>query len=239
MFKMEVRVDEQLMTVPYALNKTFREIFKTAKFRRGANVFVAKATPQNKTKWTKFADLAQTATDSLARCDEMEVTAQELENATRQMEADLVAIQREIIDKTRRIKDADARRLRAAAQIADCKPALEDGLAEFEEILLEAKHAEIERDAVIAPAIALFELHEIDKILDKYVRGVQRGYRGKDLCREAKQETQALWEDLQRVGYRHIQIYELYTETLNRPDKILLAVDAVRRNLHSGIYFFE
>jgi hypothetical protein len=73
--------DKLHLTVPYALNPAFRELFKTANWLPARKVYEVKDTTQNRNKWAKFLALSEGASKALVDAEQQEATAEELQRA--------------------------------------------------------------------------------------------------------------------------------------------------------------
>ena len=226
---------ELQMQVPYLLNSSFRELFKTARWDASRKVFVARATTQNLNKWTKFMETVESAVQTLAQADEMEVTARELERAAQEAVGAVHKAQADIADCELRALEARAQKARAVEQIAELKPLLEQAQAALAAVKADAAQALSARNDSIAPALELYKSHGLTRILDEFERAGRRGYLGKDALGWAQLDIEELRDDLKNIGYRNRAIDELARVSLNRPDKVISFVESARATSRSGL----
>ena len=217
---------ELQMSVPFLLNPSFREIFKTARWDAFSKVFVAPATTQNLNKWTKFLEAVHSAVLTLAQADEMEVTAQQLERAAEQASRAVHQAQANIAACEKRAHEAHGQKARAVEQLAELKPILEQALAALASVQADTVEACIARDESIAPALALYESHGLFRVLEDLERAARR--RDKNALGRAQSEMAALRDDLKEIGYRNQCIDNLAHVSLNRPDKVIRYVESAR-----------
>ena len=223
------------MQVPYLLNSSFRELFKTARWDASRKVFVARATTQNLNKWTKFMETVESAVQTLAQADEMEVTARELERAAQEAVGAVHKAQADIADCEQRALEARAQKARAVEQIAELKPLLEQAQAALAAVKADAAQALSARNDSIAPALELYKSHGLTRIPDEFERAGRRGYLGKDALGRAQSDIEEVRDDLKEIGYRNQAIDDLANVSLNRPDKVISFVESARATSRSGL----
>ena len=226
---------ELQMQVPYPLNSSFRELFKTARWDASRKVFMARATTQNLNKWTKFMEAVESAVQTLAQADEMEATARELERAAQEALNSVHSAQANIADCEQRADEARTKKARAVEQLAELKPLLEHATVALAAVQADTAKALTARDEAIAPALELYDAHGLSRILNEFERAARRGYGGKDALGRAQSELTALRDDLQEIGYRNQSINYLVDVSLNRPDKVILFVESARATSRSGL----
>lgn len=214
--------------VPYSLNAAFRAIFKTAQWNPTMKVFVVKATSQNKNKWAQFIETVKDVPDAMAMADEAEATAAEVANA--------VAEARRLI-KTCQERAATAQRnkAKAQAQLAELRPYADEMEALTSQVMAASAKAQTERDLVIAPILKLYESHQLFQALDEMAAGARWGFSGKERCGRAKGKITLVKLALKEIGIFVPAIDDLVDVSLNRPDKMLDGVEAVRATHITGI----
>lgn len=223
------------MSVPYPLNGAFRAIFKTAKWNPGGRVFVSAATPQNRKKWDKFIASVKDAVVALHSADQAEATVEELERAAQEAERVLERAQALVKEFEQRAIAARERRMRAEAQLVEFEPVQEMASAALTDVLDATAAAEDARDAVIAPVIALYEIHGLTRILANFVQAARRGHSGKEACGRAQDEIAELRNNLKSIGFRLPAIDDLAAVSLNRPDKMAQFVESTHLTLKTGL----
>jgi hypothetical protein len=216
------------LTVPYILNPAFKEVFKTATWNSTRKVYEVKDTTQNRNKWTKFLAMAHAASQALAQVDQQEATAEELKRAAARL-ADVLETCRY------RLEDAEKTAEIAKAQTLRLGPLLEAAKVKLAEVEASTAKATAKRDAVIAPALSLYEKHGLDHIISDYLAGARRGYLGKTRCETAETRLIPLKKALQQVGFEVAAINTLVGTSLNNAPKLLEAAEALQRTKLTGI----
>ena len=227
------------MTVPYALNESFREIFKTAEWNRSEKVFIARATTQNRNKWAKFTECVKEASEALENADQAEATVEQLERLANRAERALEEARASLKTIENRAEVARQRRAQAEAQIAEFVPVLDKANTSLQAVLAQTASAEQERDVVIAPALALYEAHGFERILNEFSAAARKGYRGKEAASRAQAEITELKKDLKKIGFRLKAIDELVGVSLNRPDNIAHYAAQASATMRSGLTLIE
>lgn len=236
---LNIIANELHMAVPYALNGAFRAVFKTAKWNPSAKVFIAAATAQNRKKWDQFLATVKDAVEFLANADNVEATAEELECAAREADQAVEKALASLKYFEQRAIIAGERKARAEEQLSEFGPVLEKASAALSRVLSANAAAEEARDAVVAPALHLFEAHGLERILADISKAARAGYRGKEARGRAQEQIVALRDDLGEIGFRLEAIDDLARASLNRPDNIIQYVEAALATMHSGLEVIE
>jgi len=214
--------------VPYSLNAAFRAIFKTARWNPTGKVFVVKATTQNVNKWAQFLEAIKGASDALFMADEAEATAAEVASA-------VAEAQRLIESCKERAAAAQRNMTKAQAQLAELRPVADEMQTLLEQTMAAAATVQAERDLVIAPVLKLYETHQLSLALDEMAAGARKGFAGKERCGRAQEKIIAVKRALKKIGIFVPAIEDLVDVSLNRSDKMLDCVEAVRATHITGI----
>jgi hypothetical protein len=216
------------LTIPYAFKDAFREVFKTASWNPSLKIYEVKDTAQNRNKWDKFLALAQEPLKAFALADESEASAEDLRRVAQRLE-DALASARQ------RIERANDEAIAARVQAEELAPLLEAATQKLAVVTADANSAKQERDALVAPILELYAVHQLDQIIGEYLAGASRGFSGKARCEAAEGRLISLRKEMRRIGYEVTAMSDLIAASLNRPEKVYNAAEALQRMKVTGI----